>query len=57
MNLFRTFKACFVVIVHVGDTTVSEDEEYKKAKFDKFPSLKPAFKKQGGELQKHFSFF
>ena len=48
---------CFVVIVHVGDTTVSEDEEYKKAKFDKFPSLKPAFKKQGGELQNNFSFF
>lgn len=35
---------------NVGDITVSEDEEFKKAKFDKFPSLKPAFKKQGGKL-------
>jgi acetyl-CoA C-acetyltransferase len=31
-----------------GDSTwVSEDEEYKKVKFEKIPSLKPAFSKDG----------
>lgn len=30
-----------------GDVTISEDEEYKKIKADKVPSLKPVFKKDG----------
>jgi len=29
------------------DTVVSEDEEYKRVKFDKIPTLKPAFQKVG----------
>lgn len=33
-----------------GDVTIAEDEEYKKANFDKFPSLRPAFKKQEGSV-------
>jgi acetyl-CoA C-acetyltransferase len=28
-------------------TTISEDEEYKNVKFDKIPSLRPAFSKEG----------
>lgn len=33
-----------------GDSvTVSEDEEYKKANFDKFATLKPVFQKEGGK--------
>ncbi|KAG8889617.1 erg10, acetyl-CoA C-acetyltransferase [Tulasnella sp. 403] len=31
-----------------GETVVKEDEEYKNVKFDKIPTLKPAFKKDGG---------
>jgi len=30
-----------------GEILVTEDEEFKKAQFDKIPSLKPAFKKDG----------
>ncbi|GAA5927072.1 thiolase family protein [Sporobolomyces koalae] len=30
-----------------GDVVISEDEEYKKIKADKVPSLKPVFKKDG----------
>ncbi len=30
-----------------GDVVVSEDEEYKNVKFDKIPTLKPAFQKDG----------
>ena len=30
--------------------TVAEDEEYKKAKLDKIPTLKPAFKPDGGSV-------
>lgn len=30
--------------------TVTEDEEYKNVKFDKIPTLKPAFKKDGGTV-------
>uniref|UniRef100_A0A0B6ZL73 acetyl-CoA C-acetyltransferase n=1 Tax=Arion vulgaris TaxID=1028688 RepID=A0A0B6ZL73_9EUPU len=30
--------------------TVSEDEEYKKANFEKFGTLKPAFQKEGGTV-------
>ena len=30
-----------------GDVIVSEDEEYKKVMFDKIPSLRPAFSKDG----------
>nr|AZP27605.1 acetyl-CoA C-acetyltransferase [Sporobolomyces pararoseus] len=30
-----------------GDVVISEDEEYKKVKTDKVPSLKPVFKKDG----------
>lgn len=30
-----------------GDVVVSEDEEYKNVKFDKIPSLKPVFQKDG----------
>lgn len=34
-----------------GDPTIiSEDEEYKKVKFDKIPSLKPVFQKSGGSV-------
>ena len=29
------------------DLVISEDEEYKKANFDKFPSLRAVFKKDG----------
>jgi acetyl-CoA C-acetyltransferase len=29
------------------DLVISEDEEYKKVKFDKIPSLRPAFSKEG----------
>jgi hypothetical protein len=31
-------------------TVVAEDEEYKKAKLDKIPTLKPAFKPDGDRL-------
>jgi hypothetical protein len=38
-------------------TIVSEDEEFKKAKLDKIPTLKPAFKPDGArnqtELESH----
>lgn len=30
-----------------GDITVDEDEEYKNVRFDKIPSLRPVFKKDG----------
>ena len=30
-----------------GDVVITEDEEYKKVKTDKVPSLKPVFKKDG----------
>lgn len=30
-----------------GDVVIVEDEEFKKVKLDKFPSLKPVFKKDG----------
>ena len=30
-----------------GDTVIFEDEEYKKVKLEKLPSLKPVFKKDG----------
>jgi len=30
-----------------GDVVISEDEEYKNVKFDKIPTLKPAFQKDG----------
>ena len=30
-----------------GDITVEEDEEYKNVRFDKIPSLRPVFKKDG----------
>ncbi|KAL8581769.1 Acetyl-CoA acetyltransferase, mitochondrial [Nucella lapillus] len=30
--------------------TVSEDEEYKRVNFDKFPSLKPVFQREGGTV-------
>jgi hypothetical protein len=33
-----------------GDTVVTEDEEYKNAMFDKVPTLRPAFKKDGGTV-------
>ena len=33
-----------------GDVVVTEDEEYKKALFDKIPTLRPAFKKDGGTI-------
>ena len=32
------------------DVIVSDDEEYKKADFAKFPSLRPVFKKDGGSV-------
>ncbi|XP_003747671.1 acetyl-CoA acetyltransferase, mitochondrial [Galendromus occidentalis] len=32
------------------DTVVTDDEEYKKADFAKFPSLRPVFKKDGGSV-------
>lgn len=43
------FKNEIVSVEIVGKTpiTVSEDEEYKKANFDKMGSLKPAFTKEG----------
>lgn len=37
----------FEVVSKKGNTVVSEDEEYKKVKFDKIPSLKPVFDKAG----------
>lgn len=30
-----------------GDTLIAEDEEYKQVKFDKIPTLKPVFQKDG----------
>jgi len=33
---------------------VSEDEEYKKVNFEKLPSLKPAFAKEGMLLFTHY---
>jgi len=41
-----------IVPVHVpqrrgDDLIISEDEEYKKVRFDKIPSLRPAFSKEG----------
>jgi acetyl-CoA C-acetyltransferase len=30
-----------------GDTIIKEDEEYKTVKFDKIPTLRPVFKKDG----------
>lgn len=30
-----------------GDVVITEDEEYKKVKVEKIPSLKPVFKKDG----------
>jgi len=36
-----------VPIVGSAGTPVTEDEQYKKAKFDKIPTLKPAFTKDG----------
>ena len=30
--------------------TVSEDEEYRKVKFEKIPALKPVFKREGGTV-------
>ncbi|VDP03907.1 unnamed protein product [Soboliphyme baturini] len=32
------------------DRVISEDEEYTKVKFDKFSTLRPAFKKDGGTI-------
>ncbi len=50
----NAWKNCYfskeVVPVTIGGktpVTVSEDEEYKKANFEKMPSLKPAFTKDG----------
>lgn len=48
--------ACFkneIVPVEIGGktpVTVDEDEEYKKANFDKMGALKPAFVKEGGTI-------
>lgn len=36
-----------------GVVTVTEDEEFKKAKLDKIPTLKPAFKPEGGVCELH----
>ena len=36
-----------VEIVGKETLTVSEDEQFKKVKFDKIPTLKPAFQKDG----------
>lgn len=33
-----------------GEVVVTEDEEYKNALFDKVPTLRPAFKKDGGTV-------
>jgi len=33
-----------------GEVVVTEDEEYKNALFDKIPTLRPAFKKDGGTI-------
>jgi len=33
-----------------GEVVVEEDEEYKNALFDKIPTLRPAFKKDGGTI-------
>jgi acetyl-CoA C-acetyltransferase len=33
-----------------GEIVVNEDEEYKNALFDKIPTLRPAFKKDGGTI-------
>lgn len=33
-----------------GDTVVKEDEDYKKVIFEKVPSLRPVFKKEGGTV-------
>ncbi len=43
------FKSEMVDVVVPGKepVTVTEDEQYKKAKFDKIPTLKPAFVKEG----------
>ncbi|HLG40921.1 MAG TPA: acetyl-CoA C-acyltransferase, partial [Chitinophagaceae bacterium] len=50
----NAWKSCYfskevVPVTITGKTpvTVSEDEEYKKANFEKMPSLKPAFTKDG----------
>jgi acetyl-CoA C-acetyltransferase len=44
---FQNEIAPVTVSTRKGDITISEDEEYKNVKFDKIPSLKPAFKKEG----------
>lgn len=44
---FQNEIAPVTVSTRKGDITISEDEEYKNVKFDKIPSLKPAFKKDG----------
>jgi acetyl-CoA C-acetyltransferase len=33
-----------------GEKSIVEDEEYKNVKFDKIPSLKPVFQRQGGTV-------
>ncbi|KAG0243851.1 erg10, acetyl-CoA C-acetyltransferase [Actinomortierella wolfii] len=33
-----------------GDKVIAEDEEYKNVKFDKIPTLRPVFQKQGGTV-------
>lgn len=33
-----------------GDTVVKEDEQYKRVIYDKIPTLKPSFKKEGGTI-------
>ncbi|KAK3829055.1 MAG: Thiolase, N-terminal domain-containing protein [Benniella sp.] len=33
-----------------GEKLIKEDEEYKNVKFDKIPSLKPVFQKEGGTV-------
>lgn len=33
-----------------GDTIVKEDEQYKRVIYDKIPTLKPSFKKEGGTI-------
>jgi len=33
-----------------GEVVISEDEEHKNALFDKIPTLRPAFKKDGGTV-------
>lgn len=46
-GFFKTEVERFEVTTKKGTNVVEEDEEYKKVKFDKIPSLKPVFEKNG----------